>query len=117
MASEPRATLRAADRATIIDLAGEVTTFAVDVIDNAYRRASDEGAKNIVLNFKDVDYINSAGIAIVIGILMEARKADQQILVFGLTQHYAKIFKMMGVAEHAPLFETEAAALESLATN
>lgn len=115
MASEPRATLRVVSRAAIIDLAGEVTTFAEDVIKTAYQQASAEGAKNIVLNFGDVDYINSAGIAIVILLLTKTREADQQLLVVGLTEHYTRVFHIMGLAQHVPLFGSEAEALEWLA--
>ena len=114
MANEARANLRELPQVTVIDLSGEVTTFAEDVIDNAYKQASERGAENILLNFAGVDYINSAGVSAVIGVLTEARKADQQVLVTGLTPHYKKIFQMMGLAQYAPLFDTEADAVQSL---
>jgi anti-anti-sigma factor len=110
MANQPRATLREVPPLTVIDLEGEVTTFAEEVITAAYRQASARGAQHILLNFASVDYLNSAGVAVVIGLLMEARKADQQILVTGLTPHYQKIFRMMGLTQYAPLVESEAAA-------
>ena len=100
----------------MIDLRGEVTTFAEEVVTAAYRPASEQGARHLLLNFKDVDYINSAGIAAIIGILTEARRAEQTLLITGLTPHYAKIFQMMGLAQYAPLFDTEEAARASVAS-
>jgi anti-anti-sigma factor len=115
MANEVEATLRDAPPLTVIDLRGEVTTFADEAINSAYRQACEQGAENILMNFADVDYLNSAGISIIIGVLTEARKADQRLLVTGLTPHYQKIFQMMGLSQYAPVFESEAAARQSIA--
>ncbi len=116
MANDVQATLRALPPLTVIDLRGEVTTFAEEVVAGAYRQASEQGARHLLLNFTDVDYINSAGIAAIIGILTEARRAEQTLLITGLTPHYAKIFQMMGLAQYAPLFDTEEAARDSVAS-
>ena len=116
MANEVQATLRQAPPLTVIDFKGEVTTFAEAPMNNAYREASEGGATRILLNFAGVDYLNSAGIAVIIGILTEARKADQRILVTGLTPHYKKVFQMMGLAQYAPVYDTEDAAREAAAT-
>ena len=107
MANQTQATLRDVPPLTVIDLAGEVTTFAEEVVNGAYKQASERGARHILLNFKDVDYINSAGISVVIGLLTEARKSDQSLMITGLNPHYTKIFQMMGLAQYAPLYETE----------
>jgi anti-anti-sigma factor len=115
MANTVQAVLREDPPVTAIDLTGEVTSFAEEPLNSAYRQASESGARNILLNFAAVDYLNSAGIAVLIGILNEARKADQRILVTGLTPHYAKVFHMMGLARYAPVYETEAAAREAAA--
>lgn len=113
MANAVQVSLREAPPVTIIDLTGEVTTFADEPMNRAYRAASEAGAKHILLNFSGVDYLNSAGIAVIIGLLTEARKADQRILVTGLTPHYKKVFQMMGLAQYAPLFDSEEAAREA----
>jgi anti-anti-sigma factor len=115
MANELQATLRPLSPLTVIDLKGEVTTFADEAITGAYRQACDQGAENILFNFSAVDYMNSAGISIIIGVLTEARKADQRLLLTGLTPHYRKIFQMMGLTQYAPVFDSEDAARQSVA--
>jgi len=114
MANQTQATLRDVPPLTVIDLAGEVTTFAEDAVNRAYKQASERGARHILLNFKDVDYINSAGISVIIGLLTEARKTEQVLMITGLNAHYTKIFQMMGLAQYAPLYETEEAALQGV---
>lgn len=114
MADGVEARLREVPPLTIIDLRGEVTTFAEDTINAAYRDASARGAEHILLNFAGVDYLNSAGIAIVIGILTETRKREQSLLITGLTPHYQKVLSMMGVSQYAPVFPSEDEALASV---
>ena len=110
--NEVQVTVRDLPPLQVIDLAGAVTGFADAAITGAYRSAADRGARDFLLNFSGVDYVNSAGIAVIIGILIEARKADQRVLVAGLTPHYQKIFNMMGLSDYAPVFESIEAASE-----
>jgi anti-anti-sigma factor len=98
----------------VIDLRGEVTSLAEGPIFDAYRRAVEQGAGSVLLNFSGVDYVNSGGISIIIGVLAEARKADRRILVTGLTPHYRKVFEMMGLSRYAPVFDTEEAARDAV---
>jgi anti-anti-sigma factor len=112
MAQDTQVTLRENGGLLVLDIRGEFTTFADATLIGAYHTASERGARNILLNFSGVNYLNSAGISIIIGLLMEARQAEQQLLITGLTPHYRKIFQMMGLAQHAPLFESEGEALQ-----
>jgi anti-anti-sigma factor len=89
----------------IINLAGDVTTFAETPINDAYRAVSDKGVKNIIFNFRENDYINSAGIAILIGVVTEARKKDQRLLISMPSAHFRKIFRMVGLPQFAEIFE------------
>ncbi|GAB4441850.1 MAG: STAS domain-containing protein [Anaerolineae bacterium] len=113
MSEEIQVSVRGEGNATIIDLVGDVTTFAEEAINQAYKSASDEGARNIVFNFRENDYINSAGIAILIGVVTEARKRDQKLLMTGLSAHFQKIFRMVGLTQYADL---HASVDEALAT-
>ncbi len=115
MAQDTQVSLRENGGLVVLDIRGEITTFADAALTGAYRTASDGGAKSILLNFSGVDYLNSAGISIIIGLLIEARRAEQQLVMTGLTPHYHKIFQMMGLAQHAPVFETEDEAVQFVA--
>ena len=114
MSDEVQITIREENDATVIDLVGDVTTFAEDAINQAYQTASADGATNIIFNFRENDYINSAGIAILIGVVTEARKKDQKLLLTGLSVHFQKIFRMVGLTQYADLYPTVEEALASL---
>lgn len=114
MNEELATSIRELPAVTIIDLAGDVTSFADTHLHNSFDSAAARGLKYIILNFAGVDYINSAGIATVISILAEARQQAQQLLIVGLNEHYRKIFRMVGVARYAEIFDTERQALEKI---
>ena len=116
MNDDIQVTVRFERGATIIDLAGDITTFAEEAINKAYHDASSDGAHNIIFNFREDDYINSAGIAILIGILTEARKRDQRLLMTGLSGHFQKIFRMVGLTQYADVYPTLEEALASIGT-
>ncbi|MFV9506259.1 MAG: STAS domain-containing protein [Oscillochloridaceae bacterium umkhey_bin13] len=98
----------------IIDLVGDVTTFAEDKINQAYREVTNKGARSVLLNFRQNDYINSAGIAILIGIVTEVNRNQQKLAVSGLSQHFQKIFRMVGLAQYAEIYQDEDEALIAL---
>ncbi len=114
MSDEIQVSIRTESGATIIDLVGDVTTFAEEAINHAYQSASGDGATNIIFNFRENDYINSAGIAILIGVVTEARKRDQKLLMTGLSAHFQKIFRMVGLTQYADLHPSVTDALASL---
>lgn len=104
------------DGIAVIDLAGDVTTFAEEKINSAYAQVTGQGAKNILLNFRQNDYINSAGIAILIGIVTEVNRNNQKLAVSGLSQHFQKIFRMVGLAQYIDIYQDEEEAIRGFAT-
>lgn len=105
--------IRQRDGVAIIDLIGDVTTFAEEKINSAYRQVTAQGARYILLNFRQNDYINSAGIAILIGIVTEVNQNGQKLAVSGLSPHFQKIFRMVGLAQYAEIYQTEEDALSA----
>ncbi|MEW5960882.1 MAG: STAS domain-containing protein [Chloroflexota bacterium] len=114
MSDEIQVAVRWEKETAVIDLQGDVTTFAEEAINQAYQSASSDGAANIIFNFRENDYINSAGIAILIGVVTEARKRDQKLLMTGLSAHFQKIFRMVGLTQYADLYPSVAEAVASL---
>lgn len=95
----------------IIDLRGEINGLVDDVLDAAYAEAASRDPSTIVLNFTDVDYINSTGIALVVGLLAQARKAHRRLLVYGLSDHYREIFQITRLADFMTILPDETSAL------
>jgi len=97
---------------SIIEMAGDVTANTGQLVEEAYTKVSDEGAGKVVLVFNEENYINSGGIAFLIGIAAESKGRGQVIRAAGLSQHFSKIFDMMGLTRYMDLFPTLDSALE-----
>src|SRR6266851_2617482 len=105
------AQVRHQPRVAIIDLHGEINAFAEDVLNTAYADAESRESDVILLNFSDVDYINSTGIALIVSLLARARKTRRKLLACGLSQHYVEIFQITRLVDFMSVFADEASAL------
>ena len=112
MSKTPEITTRLRGEASVIDIRGEVTALTGQALEDAYHRASGAGAAKILLVFGADCYINSGGIAVLIGILGESRKKGQAVRMCGLTPHFQKIFAMVGLTKYAQIHPSEDAALK-----
>ena len=111
MAKEPEITIRSKGDVSIIDIKGDVTAPTGQPIEDAYNQVTIAGAKKILVTFASDCYINSGGIAILIGILSESRKKGQAVRMTGVSGHFQKIFMMVGLTKHAQIHPSEEAAL------
>jgi anti-anti-sigma factor len=83
----------------VIDLAGDVDARAEESLDAAWDAATRESPEAVVLNFEHTGYINSTGIALVVGLLARARTHAIPIRAFGLSPHYREIFEITRLAD------------------
>jgi anti-anti-sigma factor len=100
--------------ASVITLHGEINAFAEDALNAAYADAENHSPDVILLNFSDVDYINSTGIALIVSLLARARKSHRQLLACGLSEHYVEIFNITRLADFMTVFPDENAALDEV---
>ena len=100
-------------RVVVLDLQGEINAFAEESLNAAYAEAEAEQPELILLNFADVDYINSTGIALIVGLLARARKSHRRIIACGLSPHYVEIFNITRLVDYMNVYPDESAALAS----
>ena len=95
----------------IIDLYGDLDDFAETALNTAYRQATDQEAQVILLDFRQVDYINSTGIVLLVELLTQARKTQHRMLACGLDEHYQEIFRIAHLPDFMAIFPDVASAL------
>lgn len=113
MKNDLEVTIQERDGTQIIELIGDVTAETGQMVEYAYQKISDEGGTNIVLSFNNENYLNSGGIAFLIGIAAESKGKGQTIRAAGLSEHFHKIFDMMGLTRYVELFPDLDSALEN----
>jgi len=99
---------------TLFDIQGDVTVFSEPFLNEAYKNANDEGATKLLLKFEKSAYINSGGIAVLIQLLAKTKQNSQQIGITGLSEHFKKIFHMVGITKFAEIHNTVEEALKNL---
>ncbi len=98
----------------IIDLRGDIDASAEQTLDIVYFEADSKEPKTILLNFTDVNYINSTGIALIVSLLARARKSHRNLATCGLSEHYVEIFRITRLADFMNIYPDESIALEEV---
>ena len=103
------------DSASVVDIKGEITAACEDVLMDAYEQASNEKTRSIVLNFSELEYMNSGGIGLLVTLLVRVNRQKQRLLAFGVNEHYRQIFELTRLDEAIGIYDTEQDALAAAA--
>lgn len=106
------ATARRRDGVAVVDLRGDIDAGAEDALNDAYVQAVEGDPRSILLNFADVQYINSTGIALIVSVLARARKERRGMAACGLSDHYREIFEITRLSDFMSVYDDEASAVE-----
>jgi anti-sigma B factor antagonist len=99
----------------VVDIAGELTGATEDALMAAYGRAAGSATRAVVLNFTDLDYMNSTGIGLLVTLLVRAQRSNQRILAYGLSDHYRQILSLTRLDEAISVVASEAEAFAAVA--
>jgi anti-sigma B factor antagonist len=69
-------------------------------------QAISEGAKNMVVDFKDIDYISSAGLRVILKAFKALQREDGRIILCSMQKFVREIFKMIGIDSFVPIVDT-----------
>lgn len=110
MPTEFSSEVRVEGETAVLDLHGDVDRSAGELLDAAFDQAA-ATSSTVLLDFSDVDYINSTGIAVIVGVLARGRAAGKQVWACGLSDHYQEIFEITRLSDFMTIYADEDAAL------
>lgn len=87
------------EETAVIIMNGEINQDADAALTAAYADAAQVQPTAITLDFSGVDYINSTGIALIVGLLAKARAAHIPLTAVGLSDHYREIFTITRLSD------------------
>lgn len=90
-----------------MDFPRDVTAQTREQAYKAYNEIIRGEVKSLCLNFHGTDYMNSAGIGLVISLVEDATSARRAVYAYGLGSHYRKLFSMVGLTERLTLVGSE----------
>jgi anti-anti-sigma factor len=110
MESVFEATVTRTDDGSVVVMSGTVNRAAKQALEAAYEEAVAHPGR-VLMDFRAVDYINSTGIAVIVGVLAMARAEDREVGAFGLTDHYREVFSITRLSDFMTIYEDETAAV------
>jgi len=114
MAKENEIMVEKRGAVTLFDIKGNLTAFSEPFLNEAIENANNQGTSKTLLKFEQSAYINSGGISIPIQLLSKTKKNNQQIGITGLSEHFRKIFNMVGITRFAKIHNIVDEALKSM---
>ena len=105
------ARVRTKNGVAVVELSGDVDSSAESALPAGYQEAGGPRATTILLDFAAVNYINSTGIALIVGVLAEARRDKTKVVACGLSGHYREIFQVTRLSDFMPIYADEHEAL------
>lgn len=98
-----------------IDFPRDVTAQTRENAYAAYNQLAIQRVQAIGFNFSGTDYLNSAGIGLIISLVEDATHAGRKVFAYGLNSHNRKLFRMVGLTERLTLVADEAEMLTKFA--
>jgi anti-sigma B factor antagonist len=105
--------IRQADKVTLVDVSGRLTSFEGQAFREAIQRLLRQGENNIVLNLTGLDYLDSSGIGELVRNYLAVVKKGGAMKVVGLAPKVEEILKITQLYQVFPEFPDEESALQS----
>lgn len=109
-------TPNAAPNTAVVVLSGDINAEAEVLLGSAYAEAEKHDSPIILLDFSRVNYMNSTGIALIVGLLARARRSKRRMIVAGLSEHYKEIFTITRLSDFMSIFDSAETALANAAS-
>ena len=101
------------DQVNAIDIGGELTSFAEDELTSAINQANTDEVSCILLNFRDLSYMNSSGIGLLVTTLIRLGRQDKSLVAVELSDHFRQLFELTKLNEAIHIYDTEEKALKT----
>ena len=95
------------DGMAIIEILGDLTASSEEPMNSAYKKACEYKTEKIIFKFDGKSRVNSAGIAIMINLVIESQDQKRKIFIVGVSKHFHKIFDLVGLGRYTTIVESE----------
>ncbi len=102
---------RAGETACVVEVHGEITAASEKTLMEAYTEAASPQTKAVLIDFTQLEYMNSGGIGLLVTLLVRANRQKQRLFAFGLNDHYRQIFELTRLDEAIAIYADEGSAV------
>jgi anti-anti-sigma factor len=97
----------------IVALAARIDSFAIEELYEGFEQVKKTGKRNIVLMMRDLDYINSRGIATLISFFKWAKEEGKSVKLAQVPQNIMSLLTLLGIEKLTSIYDTLPEAIES----
>jgi len=105
------------DKIKIVYLEGFLDAHTSIILENALNKLLDSKSFNIVVNFKDLSYISSAGLGVFMAYIEQSRENGGDIKLCEMSSKIYNIFDMLGFPLLFEIYDSEEMAIEKFKSN
>jgi anti-sigma B factor antagonist len=95
----------------VLHLKGYLDAHTAAELEKAFQKLIDERKYNIVVNFKDLNYISSAGLGVFMGFIEDVRNNGGDIKLSNMTPKIYRVFDLLGFPTLYEITEDEGLAV------
>lgn len=103
-------TKRIENNISIVELTGKIDTYNSPEFEALVNAAVEDGTNKIIIDCKELSYISSSGLRIMLQGLKKITSANGKFAVCGLNENISEVFKIAGFANIFKIFDDVKAA-------
>ncbi|NIR48874.1 STAS domain-containing protein [candidate division KSB1 bacterium] len=97
---------------SILYIKGYLDAHTAQDLENQFQQLIDDKKYNIVVNFKDLNYISSAGLGVFMGFIEDIRKNGGDIKMTNMKPKIYRVFDLLGFPTLYDILDEEEKAIE-----
>jgi anti-anti-sigma factor len=105
--------IRENNHITVIDISGEINFYNATEIKDFFNQFIENNKYYIIINFKDVPYMDSSGFGAMITGMYKLKKYHGDLKIINTFGSVDKVFKITGMESHIEMYDSEIKAIES----
>ena len=102
------------EKAVIVSLQGRMDAVTAPELEKKIDGLIEEGLNRFVINLKDLEYISSAGLRVILVIAKKLKTSNGQMLISNLKGVVNEVFEISGFTSILQICETEEDALKQI---
>ncbi len=97
----------------IVALAARIDSFAIEELYEGFEQVKKTGKRNIVLMMRDLEYINSRGVATLISFFKWAKEEGRSVKLAQVPKNIMALLSLLGIEKLTSIYDTVPEAIES----
>jgi anti-sigma B factor antagonist len=97
----------------IFKLNGRLDSNTSQGFENKIFQAIDDGSKSMIIDFKDLDYISSAGLRVILKATKALKREEGKMMLCDMQDYVKEVFEIAGFDSFLPIVSTMDDALQA----